>query len=311
MVKGIEDLDLNLMRLLKAVVETRNTHAAAGRLGISQTSVSRGLAKLRETFGDQLFVRKAHGIEPSELAEKLAEAADQMLTPVLKVVENYQNFDPKIYTGEVTIVLSSYLLDVLGKGIYRAIDDALPQATINLVSWQPETLTDLLKGDIDYVLNVSSYPLPQEVYTHPLKEIALRIVGRKNHPVLSAGSDWETFHSLPIARVVIDGLNTKHAPVEVFYRSKGYEANVKLVTHSVSVLTDKLKRSDLITISSSFLTDNEPELATYPLPTVPREMKSITICGGYLQTRRGYPLNQLLHQTMEQYFEALVQPAVE
>ncbi len=61
--KELQDLDLNLLKLLKAVVETRNTHAAADKLGISQTSVSRGMAKLRETFGDQLFLRKAHGVE--------------------------------------------------------------------------------------------------------------------------------------------------------------------------------------------------------------------------------------------------------
>jgi DNA-binding transcriptional LysR family regulator len=44
MKKKLQDLDLNLLKLLKAVVETRNTHAAADRLGISQTSVSRGLS---------------------------------------------------------------------------------------------------------------------------------------------------------------------------------------------------------------------------------------------------------------------------
>ena len=68
--KDVKELDLNLMKVLKAVVEEGNTHAAADALGISQTSVSRALAKLRETFGDQLFIRKAHGVEPSELAEK-------------------------------------------------------------------------------------------------------------------------------------------------------------------------------------------------------------------------------------------------
>ncbi|MEF1341186.1 LysR family transcriptional regulator, partial [Vibrio rotiferianus] len=101
--KNLEGLDLNLLRLLKVVVETRNTSVAAEKLGISQTSVSRGMAKLRETFGDQLFIRKAHGVEPSELAEKLAEAAEHMLTPFTQVLEAYQEFNPEEYEGSVVI----------------------------------------------------------------------------------------------------------------------------------------------------------------------------------------------------------------
>ncbi|WP_239670959.1 helix-turn-helix domain-containing protein [Vibrio variabilis] len=67
MSKSIKNLDLNLLTLLKVVVETRNVSQAGEILGISQTSVSRGMAKLRETFGDQLFIRKAHGVEPLNL----------------------------------------------------------------------------------------------------------------------------------------------------------------------------------------------------------------------------------------------------
>ena len=101
--KELRDLDLNLLKLLQAVVETQNTHQAADKLGISQTSVSRGLAKLRETFGDQLFTRKAHGVEPSELAEKLAEAADEMFTPLVKVLESYNTSSRLILPAKLTL----------------------------------------------------------------------------------------------------------------------------------------------------------------------------------------------------------------
>lgn len=110
MIKSLAQFDLNLIKLLKAVVETKNTHAAAQQLGISQTSVSRGLAKLKETFGEQLFLRKAHGLEPSELAKKLADAADEMLIPIIKVMESYNSFDPQHFDGKVSIVVNTYLL---------------------------------------------------------------------------------------------------------------------------------------------------------------------------------------------------------
>lgn len=306
--KELRDLDLNLLKLLQAVVETRNTHQAADKLGISQTSVSRGLAKLRETFGDQLFIRKAHGVEPSELAEKLAEAADEMFTPLVKVVESYQNFDPQQFTGEVSIAMNIFLLEQYGDGIFSELRSALPNAKFKLVYWQEQSLSDMLNGQVDYMLHFAQFPLPQEIYQHKLKEIKLSLVARKNHPVLSNGSAWENIHHLPITRILADGINSKRAPVEDLYLAKGYKANIVLSTHSLRVLLNKLKHSDAFSFGSTFMTENEPELSCYPLPVVPREMRSIQINGGYLQSKRGFPLNQLLHQTMQSFFDKVVQP---
>lgn len=306
--KELQDLDLNLLKLLKAVVETRNTHTAAGKLGISQTSVSRGMAKLRETFGDQLFIRKAHGVEPSELAEKLAEAADEMYIPITKVIQSYQDFDPTVFNGEITIAMNIFLLELYGDGIFHALNKVLPHANFKMVYWQEKTLAEILNGQIDYMLQLSGFPLPQDIYQHKLKEIKLCLVARKDHPVLMNSSDWEKIYQLPITRILIDGINTKRAPVEELYIAKGYKANVVLSTHSLTVLTSKLKSSDTFTFGSSFMTENEPDLACYPLPTLPKDMRQIGIDGGYLQSKRGFPLYQLLHQVMQNYFNGVIQP---
>ncbi|WGV97850.1 LysR family transcriptional regulator [Vibrio sp. YMD68] len=306
--KELRDLDLNLLKLLQAVVETRNTHQAADRLGISQTSVSRGLAKLRETFGDQLFIRKAHGVEPSELAEKLAEAADEMFTPLVKVVESYQNFDPQTFTGEISVAMNIFMLEQWGDGIFSALREALPVASFKLVYWQEQSLNEMLNGQIDYLLLFSQYQLPQEVYQHRLKEIKLSLIARKDHPVLSKSTALEDIHHLPITRILADGINSKRAPVEDFYLARGYKANIVLSTHSIRVLLNELKHSDALSFGSTLVTDNDPELSCYPLPKVPKEMRTIQINGGYLQSKRGFPLNQLLHQTIQSYFDQIVQP---
>ncbi|MDH5902430.1 MULTISPECIES: LysR family transcriptional regulator [Vibrio] len=306
--KELQDLDLNLLKLLKAVVETRNTHAAADKLGISQTSVSRGMAKLRETFGDQLFLRKAHGVEPSELAEKLAEAADEMYSPLIKVVESYHNFDPKIFTGEVTIALNIFLLELYGDGVFKVLQEALPQASFKLVYWQDKSLVEVLNGQVDYLLQLSGIPLPQDIYQHKLTEVKLSLIARKDHPVLSKSSEWEDIHHLPITRILIDGINTKRAPIEDLYISKGYNANIVLATHSLTVLRSKLRNSDAFSFGSSFMTEDDSELRCYPLPNLPKEMRQIGVEGGYLQSKRGFPLHQLLHQTMQSYFDSIVQP---
>ncbi len=150
--------------------------------------------------------------------------------------------------------------------------------------------------------------MPQEIYQHHLQNIELCVVARKGHPVLTKTSLLEDIHHLPIARVVIDGLNNKRVPLEEFYISKGYEANFTLLTHSIRVLVSKLESSDAILYGSNYMKSFAPNLGMYPLPKMPEYMRSIGFVGGYLQTKRGFPLYQLLHQTMQTYFDEFVQP---
>jgi len=308
----IKDLDLNLLTLLKVVVETRNTSEAAKVLGISQTSVSRGMARLRETFGEQLFVRKAHGVEPSELAEKLAEAAENMLTPFTEVLDAYSTFDPESYDGMVVIAFELSLLEVFGRGIYQALAKALPKASLTMVYWQHDTLNQILDRQIDYMIHFQRFSLPQDIYTHHLSDIQINLVARKNHPVLSKTSDWEAIHALPMVRLVSDATNMKQNPyTHTLFTSKGYTPNIALTTHSIPIAVDKLVTSDAFKFSSSYLLTHSDELQCYPLPVIPKELRSVSVVGGYLQLKRGYPLNQFLHQTVQSFFNEVIQPDIE
>ena len=56
-------IDLNLLRVMQVVDQEGSVTRAAQRLGLSQPAVSNGLARLRRTLGDPLFVRSTqrHG----------------------------------------------------------------------------------------------------------------------------------------------------------------------------------------------------------------------------------------------------------
>ncbi|WP_394131389.1 LysR family transcriptional regulator [Shewanella maritima] len=305
----LEQLDLNLLKLLKIVVETRNTSQAAEVLGVSQTSVSRGMAKLRETFGDQLFIRKAHGVEPSELAEKLAEAAENMLTPFANVLASYQNFDPLNYSDKIVISAEISIISTFGNGLYQALDAALPNATIKLVHWHSSSLEQVINREVDYMIHYSLLPLPQDIYTHHLSDIKLSLVARKDHPVLSQSSEWQDIHQLPLIILVSDNSSQLHEPFEDIFLDKGYKANTILVTHNENIAMSKLESSDAIMFSSSYMVNNNDKLACYPLPkTMPVELKRVSVSGGYLQSKRGYPLNQQIHQTVQSFFNSIIQP---
>ncbi|WP_268978200.1 LysR family transcriptional regulator [Vibrio superstes] len=127
----MNELDLNLLKVLRTVVETKSLSSAAMLLSISQTSVRRGVVKLKEHFGPQFFVRKPHGIESSELAIKLAQASSEMLTPIEKVLDACLDFEPKNYTGKISILVNTFLLELFGPKLILQLRDSFSNATFS------------------------------------------------------------------------------------------------------------------------------------------------------------------------------------
>lgn len=87
-------LDLNLLVTLDALLAEHNVTRAAERLHLSQPSVSVQLAKLREIFGDPLFLPGPRGMRPTARADELREPLRQALDALIQAVSPSRPFDP-------------------------------------------------------------------------------------------------------------------------------------------------------------------------------------------------------------------------
>lgn len=68
-----------LLRALRAVLETGSLTAASERLGFTQSALSKQIAALEGAAGTQLFRRGPRGVEPTEAATRLAARAAVIL----------------------------------------------------------------------------------------------------------------------------------------------------------------------------------------------------------------------------------------
>ena len=69
---NFRQLDLNLLRVLAAIHRTGSVTAAGKALALSQPATSNALARLRDYFADDLFVRSPAGLKPTRLCERIA-----------------------------------------------------------------------------------------------------------------------------------------------------------------------------------------------------------------------------------------------
>jgi len=92
--RDIVDIDLNLLVVFQQMFQSRHVSMVAKRLGVSQPTVSNALARLRRTFGDELFVRTAQGMQPTPYAQRISEPIALALASVSQALNQEERFDP-------------------------------------------------------------------------------------------------------------------------------------------------------------------------------------------------------------------------
>ena len=92
--KSFRQLDLNLLRVLAAVYRSGSVTAAGQQLALSQPATSNALARLREFFGDELFVRSPRGLHPTHVAQRVAPAVIAHLQAIESALLSAEAFDP-------------------------------------------------------------------------------------------------------------------------------------------------------------------------------------------------------------------------
>lgn len=128
----LRNLDLNLLLSLDALLRERNVTRAAEALGLSQPSVSSGLARLRRHFNDELLHREGNRYQLTPLAEQLSPRVEVALSSMRRVFDAAPDFDPATAEREFTIVVSDYAATVLGDHLATAMAREAPGARLRL-----------------------------------------------------------------------------------------------------------------------------------------------------------------------------------
>lgn len=175
------DLDLNLLVLFDIVYRTGNLTATGLRLGLSQPAVSYGLAKLRKIYGDALFVRMRHGVQPTPLAVDLAgpiAAAIEMVRSTIKKVEFAPAELQRTFRLAMSDIGERYFLPRLA----RQLDVEAPRVLIETLSPPLAELTDgLASGEIDLAVGFIPH-LGKQVREQVLFSEKFVYLMRRGHP---------------------------------------------------------------------------------------------------------------------------------
>ncbi|BAI76673.1 HTH-type transcriptional activator (plasmid) [Azospirillum sp. B510] len=146
-------LDLNLIKVFDALLETRNVSRAADALGVSQSAVSHALGRLRTLVGDPLFVRTGNRMEPTPRAQRLAEPLRDLLVGAARALSAEEDFDPQREERRFTISTPDSMQAVLLTGILRNAVEGDLRVSVSLLNLDPDaTLNALDDGTLDLAI---------------------------------------------------------------------------------------------------------------------------------------------------------------
>lgn len=155
---GVPDkLDLGMVSTLKALFDTGQVSRAAAVLHVTQPSVSQTLRRLRDYFGDPLFVRSGNTLRPTPRAIELQPAIDRISRELQLISQRPQSFDPRTSAREFVVSMTD-IAELLGLSrAIAAFTAQAPHCSIRSVRAKSEQVSTLLEeGQVDLAFGTYS-----------------------------------------------------------------------------------------------------------------------------------------------------------
>jgi DNA-binding transcriptional LysR family regulator len=243
----IRDVDLNLLVALEALLAERNVTRAAQRLGLSQSSMSASLARLRALFNDPLLLRTARGMLPTTKASELAAPVKQILDEIGRIVRQAEAFDPARAATTFTITASDYVEFAILPRLVDHLEARAPGCRLAVRPISFTTLGDQLeRGEVDLAIMGMSNA-PENARVRPLYPERFVGVVRRDHPRVSRQVTLDEFCALEHVLISPSG-GAFVAQTDAALAAVGRRRTVRLSVPHFLLVPEIVTRSDLMAV---------------------------------------------------------------
>jgi len=147
-------LDLNLLVVFDAVLRLGSITRAADHLDMTQSAVSHAINRLRDFFGDPLFVRSGKGVAPTSRAQDLGGTISSIIELIRGPLLTQAAFDPSMSERTITLFFHDYGELVILPAFARRVRSAAPHLRIKVAQVRGEDLERGLEdGSVDLAIS--------------------------------------------------------------------------------------------------------------------------------------------------------------
>jgi len=245
--------DLNLLRVLDALLLERSTVKAGQRVGLSQPAVSAALKRLREATGDQLLVRSGQGMMPTDYAHSIETPLRLFLGDIETLLSTNQSFDPRSARDVFKIAGSDFYGEHLFPGLIGRLQKDAPEVKVQLVDLVANSHLDSLKQhSVDMAL-VPPLDLPDWAERKPVFHSDFAVIARQENPriahaAIEAGGTLPLDLFCDIGHVLYSPQGNLKAMGDAALARVGRERRVVATVPTFAAVWRNVATSDLIAI---------------------------------------------------------------
>lgn len=240
----MSDLDLNLLVALDALLAERSVSAAARRLGLSTSAMSRTLSRLRTALGDPILVPAGRGMVATPHALAIAEDVHLLKDAVKAVLSPPSTVDIREVQRHFTIRANEAFVLLYAADLSAAVAKAAPGIRLRFAPRSDKDVQALREAAIDLDIGV----LPRdsgELRCQSLFEDRYVGVARVGHPIFDA--DRITAERYAACGHVVFSTQADYAgPVDRALAELGLDRDARLIVPSFPAVIAVAASSDLI-----------------------------------------------------------------
>jgi DNA-binding transcriptional LysR family regulator len=280
---NFKTFDLNLLRVLDALLKDHSTVRAGERLGLSQPAVSAALGRLRATMGDDLFFRRGKGLEPTQYALTLKDDLKLVLERIEALTQGPNAFDPAISDVGFRISGSDFFAELLMPRLAERLQALAPKMRVHLVDLVPDSYVETLdRYEVDLAI-IPGTPLPDWVESRPVFRSSFSVIARKDHPRLkreglSSGDVVPIDLFCDIGHVLFSPEGNSTAMGDAALAKMGRKRRVVMTMPIFSGVYRAVAGSDLIALLPTALAHHVAEAAGLRVYRAPMPVPTAQLC---------------------------------
>ena len=264
---NILSLDLNLLRVFHVLAQERSVTRTAERLDLSQPAVSNALRRLRESFGDPLFVRGKGGMAPTPRGADLVEPVADALHKIETALVGGSQVDPSQIVEPLVITSADEEIVLHGADILRALDLAGCTAPLQFLPLDKAYRADELWRNRQALTLTTILFAPNGLKQRKAYDDHLLCLLRSDHP---AAEHLDLAAYLAARHILVAPLGgDPQGYLDDWLREQGHARQIQLVSHTFGSVPMLVRKTGLIaTVPSrlAVLHQDDPTLTSLPLP---------------------------------------------
>jgi len=253
----IRRLDLTLLLIFLGLVRHRKAQDVANEIGLTQSAISQALKRLRDIFGDELFIRRPHGLEPTAVALALEAPISEAVETLRGALGRTQVFDPATATGVVRLAAPDAEQTVIVPKLATFLKANAPGLQLSVVPLaRADAIEALNEGRVDLSLGFI-WEYPDVISKQDLYEEGFLVAG--DAELIGSGLSIDLEAYCAVDHVLVTGRGDLHGIVDEQLEALGKARRVAVsIPGFLPALAVAASRGALVTLPERIVRSYAP-----------------------------------------------------